>query len=146
MTAQLLAELSYLAAGQTGSYLARVACVGSQHRELECSQRHHIGIIYRERRDSAMLTMGMIGRNDYSIREDGQQIGRIRFASEQTPGVWLWHVQVNIPAPPIGSATTLDNAKQQFKAAWLAFKEKHGPERLAKAYAAMNLRHPNGRQ
>jgi hypothetical protein len=47
-----------------------------------------------------MLTMRMIGQNDYSIREDGQPIGRIRYASERTPGVWLWHVQVNIPGAP----------------------------------------------
>ena len=82
----------------------------------------------------------MIGQHDYSVREDGQPIGRIRFASERTPGIWLWHVQVHIPGPPFGSATSLDDAKAQFKAAWLAFKEKHGPEKLAKAYAEMNLR------
>jgi hypothetical protein len=29
----------------------------------------------------------MIGQNDYSVREDGQHIGRIRFASERTPGI-----------------------------------------------------------
>jgi hypothetical protein len=28
----------------------------------------------------------------------------------------------------------------QFEAAWLAFKEKHGPEKLAEAFAGMNLR------
>jgi hypothetical protein len=37
------------------------------------------------------------------------------------PGIWIWHAQVNIPGPPF-----LDNAKQQFKAAWLVFKDKHG--------------------
>ena len=88
-----------------------------------------------------MLTMRMIGPNDYRIREDGQPIGRIRFASERVPGVWLWHVTVNVPGPQsTGSATTLDDAKAQFEAAWLAFKEKHGPEKLAEAYAGMNLR------
>ena len=65
-------------------------------------------------------------------------IGRIRYASERVPGVWLWHVQVNIPGPPFGSTTSLARAKA--KEAWFAFKEKHGPEKLAKAYAAMNLR------
>ena len=48
----------------------------------------------------------------------------IQFASERTPGIWIWHVQVNI-SPARRSA---------------AFKAKHGPEKLAKAYAAMNLR------
>jgi len=38
----------------------------------------------------SMLTLRMIGRNDYSVREDGQPIGRIRYASERTPGIWLW--------------------------------------------------------
>ena len=47
---------------------------------------------------------------------------------------------MHIPGPPFGSATTLDNDTQQFKASWLVFKEKHGPEKLEKAYAAMNLR------
>ena len=87
-----------------------------------------------------MLTMRMIGVRDYRVLEDGQRIGRIRFASERSPGVWPWHIQVHIPGPPFGSATSLDDAKQQFKTAWLAFKEKHGPEALAAAYRAMNIR------
>jgi hypothetical protein len=87
-----------------------------------------------------MLTLRMIGMRDFTVREKDLPIGRIRFASEQTPGVWLWHVQVNIPAPPFGSAQTFDDAKADFKAAWLVFKEQHGPEKLAKAYAEMNLR------
>ena len=73
-----------------------------------------------------------------SIREDGQPIGRIRFASERTPGIWQWHVQVNIPGRD--SATTLDNAKMHFRKPWQAFKEQHGPEALAEAYREMNLR------
>jgi hypothetical protein len=68
----------------------------------------------------------------------------LAFASERTPGIWLWHVQVHIPGPPFGSATTLDNDTQQFKASWLVFKEKHGPEKLAEAYREMNLRRPGG--
>jgi hypothetical protein len=48
-------------------------------------------------------------------------------------------LQVNIPSPPFGSASTLDETKQQFRTdGW--FNEKHGPEKLAKSYAAMNLR------
>jgi hypothetical protein len=87
-----------------------------------------------------MLTMRMIGVNDYNVLDDGRRIGRIRFASERMPGVWLWHIQVHIPGVPLGSAASLDDAKQSFKAAWLAFKEKHGPEALAAAYRAMNKR------
>jgi hypothetical protein len=87
-----------------------------------------------------MLTMRTIGRHDYRIREDGQPIGRIRYARERTPGIWLWNVTVNIPGPPIGTASSLDEAKVQFKVAWEAFKAKHGPDELAKAYAEMNKR------
>jgi hypothetical protein len=67
-----------------------------------------------------MLTMRLIGVRDYSVHEDGQHIGRIRFA--------------------IGSAAGIDGAKQSFKGARLAFKAKHGSETLAAAYRAMNLR------
>ena len=57
-----------------------------------------------------MLTMRMIGVNDYTVHEDGQLIGRIRYASERTPGKWLWNVTVTIPGPPFGDAKTLDQA------------------------------------
>jgi hypothetical protein len=39
-----------------------------------------------------------------------------------------------------GNATSLDDAKQSFKTAWLAFKAKQSPQALAAAYAAMNKR------
>ena len=76
-----------------------------------------------------MLTMRMIGPNDYRIREDDQPLGRIRFASERTPGIWLWQIQVHIRSPPFGSAASLIEAKAQFKAAWLAFKASTGWKR-----------------
>jgi hypothetical protein len=79
-----------------------------------------------------MLTIRTIGQHDYTVREDGQPIGRIRYARERTPGIWLWNVTVNIPGPPFGSATSLDEAKAQFKKVRLAFKEMHGPDKLAK--------------
>ena len=87
-----------------------------------------------------MLTMRLIGVRDYNVFEDGQHIGRVRFASERSPGVWLWQIQVHIPGPPFGSAGTLDDAKRHFRTTWLAFKAKHGPEKLAAAYRAMNIR------
>jgi len=40
---------------------------------------------------------------------------------------------VHIPGPPFGSTASLDDAKQDFKTAWLAFREKHGVEKLAAA-------------
>ena len=50
---------------------------------------------------------------------------RIRYAHERTPGIWLWNVTVNIPCPPLGSASSLDEAKEQL----LAFKEEHGRDK-----------------
>jgi hypothetical protein len=87
-----------------------------------------------------MLKLRSIGQNDYSVLEGDQLIGRIRYASERTPGVWLWQVQVHIPGPPVGSTRDFPTAKAEFKAAWLQFKERHGPEKLAEAYKAMNIR------
>jgi len=40
----------------------------------------------------------------------------------------------------MGSATSLDDAKQNFKTAWLGFKAKHGTEAIAAAYRKMNKR------
>ena len=39
-----------------------------------------------------MLKLRTIGISDYSVLEGGQRIGRIRFAKERMPGVWLWNV------------------------------------------------------
>jgi hypothetical protein len=50
----------------------------------------------------------------------------------------LWHVNVTLPGPPFGDANTIDEAKERFRAAWFAFKEKVGPEALAKTYDEMN--------
>jgi hypothetical protein len=36
-----------------------------------------------------MLKLRPIGPHDYSVFEDEQRIGRIRFAGERQPGVWL---------------------------------------------------------
>ena len=87
-----------------------------------------------------MLTLRLTGVRDYSVFDDGQRIGRIRFASERNPGVWPWQVHVHIPGPPFGSAGSLDDAKQSFKTAWLAFKAKQSPQALGAAYRTMNKR------
>ena len=48
-----------------------------------------------------------IGIRDYSVFEGRQRIGRIRFAGEHTPGVWLWNVIVHLTGGlPMGSAST----------------------------------------
>jgi hypothetical protein len=63
----------------------------------------------------------------------------VRLARDRSPPVWLWNVTVTIPGPPFGDAKSIDDAKARFKAAWIAFKDKAGPEKLAKAYEAMNV-------
>ena len=79
----------------------------------------------------------------YSIHDNGQRIGRIRFVSERNPGVWLWHVQIHLPGPPYGSAASLaavDGERPQplgglgrFRAG--AAPTTHGTVRLRQIYA-----------
>jgi len=84
-----------------------------------------------------MLTRRQIAPDDFGVYEDDQLIGRIRLARDRAPPIWLWTITVTIPGPPFGSATTIDKAKWQFKRAWTTFKQQHGAERLAAAYAEM---------
>ncbi len=85
-----------------------------------------------------MLTLRLIDLDDYTVHEDGPRIGRIRYASERAPPCWLWTITVLIPGADFGDAATLDEAKSRFRVAWETFKDSHGAEKLAKAYAEMN--------
>jgi hypothetical protein len=88
-----------------------------------------------------MLALRRIGENDYSAIEDGERIGRIRYANERTPGMWLWHVQVHIPGiAPTGTSRDWLTAKADFKAAWEAYKKLHTSEEFMKAFRAMHIR------
>ena len=88
-----------------------------------------------------MLKLRSIGINDYSVLEGRQRIGRIRFATERMPCVWLWNVTIHLPGGlPMGSSKDLNTAKAEFKAAWKALKARTTPEQLAAAYRAMNIR------
>jgi hypothetical protein len=40
-----------------------------------------------------MLNFRTIGIRDYRMLEGWQRVGRIPFADEHMPGVWLWSVQ-----------------------------------------------------
>jgi hypothetical protein len=40
---------------------------------------------------------------------------------------------------------SIDEAKARFKAAWIAFKDKAGPAKLAQAYKEMNVANRPGR-
>ena len=88
-----------------------------------------------------MLKLRSIGIRDYSVVEGGQCIGRIRFAGERQPGVWLWNVTIHLTGGlPMGSSYDLDKAKAEFKAAWEALKARTPPEDFVAAYKAMNIR------
>ena len=88
-----------------------------------------------------MLKLRSIGIHDYSVVEDGQCIGRIRFAGERQPGVWLWNVTIHLTGGlPMGSSYDLDTAKAEFKTAWKALKSRTPPEDFVAAYKAMNIR------
>ena len=83
-----------------------------------------------------MLKLRSIGIRDYSVLEGEQRIGRIRFAGERIPGVWLWNVTVHLTGGlPVGSSKDLDTAKAEFKAAWEHLKARTTPEQLAAAKA-----------
>ena len=69
------------------------------------------------------LKLRPIGIRDYSVLEGRQRIGRIRFAAERNPGIWIWHIQVHLTGGlPMGSASDLETAKAEFRAAWEALK------------------------
>ena len=91
-----------------------------------------------------MLKLRTIGIRDYAVLESEQRIGRIRFAAERNPGIWLWNATAPLTGGlPMGSAKVLDTAKSEFKAAWEALKARSTPEQLAAAYKAMNVRGEN---
>jgi hypothetical protein len=63
-----------------------------------------------------MLKLRSIGSRDYSVLEGEQRIGRIRFADERMPGVWLWNVTVHRTGGlPMGSSMNLHTAKADFR-------------------------------
>jgi hypothetical protein len=86
-----------------------------------------------------MLRLRAIRPDDFMVFGDGQLIGVIRLAHERAPAVWLWTITTTIPGAPFGHAPTLEEAKGRFSAGWKAFKLKHGPEKLAKAFEETNL-------
>ena len=45
-----------------------------------------------------MLKLRSIGTRDYSVYDDEQRIGRIRFADERMLCVWLWSVTIHLTA------------------------------------------------
>ena len=77
-----------------------------------------------------MLKLRPIGIRDYSVLDGHQHIGRIRFADERLPPIWIWNVVVHLTGGlPMGSAKDLDTAKADFKAAWENLKARTPSER-----------------
>ena len=73
--------------------------------------------------------------------EGHQRIGRIRFAGERLPPIWLWNVVVHLSGGlPMGQAEDLDPAKADLKVAWEALKARTKPEQLLAAYRDLNIR------
>jgi hypothetical protein len=63
--------------------------------------------------NSPMLKLRLIGIRDYTVLDDMQAIGRIRYASERAPGIWLWNIQVHLAiTKPMGTATDLEAANE----------------------------------
>ena len=73
--------------------------------------------------------------------EGRQPIGRIRFADERIPGVWIWNVTVHLTGGlPMGSCKDLDTAKAEFKTAWLALKARPRRSGSPRLIAPKNIR------
>jgi hypothetical protein len=83
------------------------------------------------------LTAHPIGRDDFSVLDDGHAVGRIRLAAERTPAAWIWNVNIPVPIPAWcnGSAPDRKTAMARFREAWTRFKLSIGPEAYAAAIA-----------
>jgi hypothetical protein len=64
--------------------------------------------------EPALLKFRSIGLSDYAVLEGSNRIGRIRFADERRPGVWLWSVTVPLPGDlPTGSSPDFNTDRLQ---------------------------------
>ena len=87
-----------------------------------------------------MLKLWRIGLNDYNVIENDQRIGRIRYAVDRTPRVWIWHVQIHLTGDlPMGTSRTFEAAKHEFRGAWATLKRRTPPEKLEEAFRAQNV-------
>jgi hypothetical protein len=88
-----------------------------------------------------MLKLRSIGLSEFAVFEGRRRIGRIRFATERMPCIWLWSITIRLTGGlPMGSSKDIDTAKAEFKAAWERLSARTTPEQLAAAYKAMNIR------
>lgn len=73
-------------------------------------------------------------KNDYIVTREGYSIGRIREAAERlgfNPG-WTWSINPPLPIPSWGTgfAKSLDEAKAEFRLAWVRFYAELTPEMI----------------
>ena len=88
-----------------------------------------------------MLKLRRIRLNDYNVIENDQRIGRIRYAVDRTPRVWIWYVQIHLTRGlPMGTSRTFEAAKHEFRGAWSTLKRRTPPEKLEEAFRAQNVR------
>ena len=74
---------------------------------------------FSDHQPMAELKLRFIGDRDYLVLEGEQRVGRIRYAAERNPGIWIWIVAVHLTGRlPTGSADFRFVAMAQFKAAW----------------------------
>lgn len=100
MRARFLTERQQIVSSRTQVPLA---CSSSQ---LRCSDWDHSSSrgLYGPRQQQATmpLTLRKIGLDEYTVHEDRQLVGHIRYASERSPAFWLWTCIVTLPGPPFG--------------------------------------------
>ena len=76
-----------------------------------------------------LLKLRTIGIRDYSVLEGEQRIGRIRFAAERNPGIWIWNVTVHLTGGlPMGSSERPRRCQDGIQAAWEALKARTPPD------------------
>jgi hypothetical protein len=51
-----------------------------------------------------MMTLRIFGPDDYTVHDDRQLVGGIRYASERSPRIWLWTCIVALPGSPYGES------------------------------------------
>jgi hypothetical protein len=91
--------------------LRRLRCAPARYRPQSGAARSSVETVKGSAQP--MLTMRMTGVHDYSVFDDGQRIGRIRFASERTPGIWLFIFRGHRSGAPPASMTPSGTSKRR---------------------------------
>ena len=74
------------------------------------------------------------------VIENDQRIGRIRYAVDRTPRLWIWYVQIHLTGGlQMGTSRTFEAAKHEFRGAWSTLKRRTPPEKLEEAFRAQNI-------